>query len=729
MKTDISPVGEHRILTPVATMVQGAKRFDVSEWSLAREISSGYPQRLVAGSGITAATGEATIEDTTPFQRNIQTILSDSSSIKAGAPIFFNVGYQETGQTRALSGYIDSVSQNFIENQTSVSMVDTIERLNRSVSYDGLLDVMPPVNGSTVHRPVGVRAEYFVDRALRRGGWHTTPHPVGKVLLHAPMVGSLWPHTGTVLQSGSYENVGASAPTFSVSNFGWGLRDGRAYYQLSDSSLSPSTGLFELTGCIDTSRHSGATNIRLVCGESGWVDLRLTSNGVSLTDTSGAVIAYLGSSAAANAYTVRFSQGAVLLADDNGRTQNGVAPAGLGAITEIRVAAENSCFGGLSLAVPTSDKLLAQSWRRSAHLKCGSLHSSLLALPDVYGKTAGALLHEISGALMSAMWIDEVGDFHWVDADVLRNGTPVREVTTNDSLLSLHIKDDILSRIGSITVRGKEPQISRSTRAIRDVWVGTGETLDPRDTVKYLLSPDDNGLWVGVAPPALLRYEQTYLQQPFSWYGASRSVGEDEVLVTDSLKATWGKIRPGLWKLEIVNTGNDEIQLHIPASAQFRKSLQGNGLPVIRAQGEVKWLPAESNATAPGGGVSDFEHDCDVWVQRASHRQRIADYLAKSLSAGFPVVDDIGIIPDYSFQLGDHIRLKDTIFSNFQAHGVVIGISMSGNGTDVSMKLKIVVIAATDKQQLIGDGGGLVSDVDNKNQSLTVGAVDLRGGV
>lgn len=413
------PQPEGPVLVPTSSVRLGAKSVDASSWSVTREISSGLPQRLVGGSGITAATGQVVVSPDVATASTVVSIVDPARRVKAGDRAVVEAGYASTGEARLLTGYVNTLRQGLATNTVTVGLIDDIDRLDRPVKHQALLDVMPPHPEFDTDRSIGLRPEYLVDYALRRSAWHATPPPRGTVAVHAPMMGSAWPHVGTLLQSGSAEGIPTVGLATARCAWGYGLSDGRAYYRPAATLTAASP--IELTICLDQDEHDAGARVILYIGDDE-VALVIALGSVAAR-FNGTEQVSLGRSAR-TVVTLRMAGGTWTLEDDTGATASASRSIS-GTLTEVRVVAlAGALVGGVGVCTPPAGEVLypVRDWERTAHLSTGGLHQTLIATPDIEGGVVGDLLGDISAALLASMWIDEAGHFHWVHPDRLRSG-------------------------------------------------------------------------------------------------------------------------------------------------------------------------------------------------------------------------------------------------------------------------------------------------------------------
>lgn len=118
------------------------------------------------------------------------------------------------------------------------------------------------------------------------------------------------------------------------------------------------------------------------------------------------------------------------------------------------------------------------------------------AAPAIEGRTVGDLLDEINQAVLSAMWIDELGVMRWESSDTLRGREPARTVSTLDDVLSLDWEDGILSTASRVTVKGRKPAITKGRWRNVVLARGGGETLKSGDELSIFLEPGTDEDWI-----------------------------------------------------------------------------------------------------------------------------------------------------------------------------------------------------------------------------------------
>lgn len=720
-----TPTPVKNVMEPAAKLVIGNKlRPTVDSWSVTREISSGHPQRLSAGSGIVAATADAEIVTTAPVGATLNSLISADKPFSDGDRCVIEAGY-EGGQTHKLiTGLVSELSHGIEDSAYSISATDRIDRFDKNFSHEALMDVMPPHASETVSRSVGLRAEYLVDFAIRRANFQTTFQPQGEVAVHAPLQGSVWPHAGILRRSGDVLNDPESGVRFARTAWGYGLTSGSCVF---DPLVSVSGARFEIVLHTDRPGHTGV-GVGAAEFDSGTrVELRITQAGAEAYINSTQVVALESS---AEIYCLNVTNGRWTLADDAGATVAGYRQV-TGNFTYGHLSATGGAvIGGYSVSTPPAGVSLysVNSWERTAFFKCGILHEPLLVSRDEWETNVASFLKEVSEAMLTAMWLDEQGNFHWVHPNILRTGTAVAEYTTEKSLFSYKLTDRLASKIGKVNIRHERPELTRSNEARRTVWQGSGETIGPDEAVNYMVEPAADEIWVGVDTAYRIVHDLQYRQGNHSFVGGSTD-SDPQTLVT-GYAMTWEKVKNGLWKLYIRNNTSADMIQRVPKDAGFRKWVEGENLPIIRAKGYAKFVEDFYTSVVTGEGDREYTHGAGKWVQRPTHAQRLADYMASYLTVGIVEIEGIEIVPDFGLQLGDHIRLKDPVAANLLVDGVVFSIEVGGSGPDIFMRLKISVTRVVEIGARVGEPNGeLVLWVDQRNATKNISEIDMNGGV
>lgn len=720
-----SSVNVTHVMEPSARVTIGGKmRQTVDSWSVTREISSGHPQRLSAGSGIVAASAEADIVTTSPFGNTLNSLISADKPFSDGDSCVIEAGYAGGQLSRLITGQVSELSHGIEDSVYTLSATDRIDRLNKNFSHEALIDVMPPHPSETVPRSVGVRAEYLVDYAIRRANFQTTFHPNGQAAVHVPLQGSVWPHAGSLRRSGDIQNDINTAARFSRVAWGYGLTNGSCIYE----PLHRISGSrFEIVLHVDRPGHTGVGVAAAEFDSGTKAELRITQAGAEayINNTQ---VASLESSA--EIYCLSVTNGVWTLADNAGGRATGSGQVNGNFAYGHLSATGGAVIGGYSVSTPPTGVSLYSvvSWERTAFFRCGVLHEELLASFDEWETNIISFLKEVSEAQMTAMWLDERGNFHWVHPNILRSGTTVAEYTTEKSLFSYKLTDRLASKIGKVSVQYERPEITRSNQARRTVWQGSGETLGPNEAVTYLVSPAAGELWVGVDPVYRVAHDTQYRQGNHSFVGGSTD-SDPQTLVT-GYAMTWEKVKNGLWKIYLRNNTSANMIQRIPENAGFRKWVEGENLPIVRAKGYAKFVDDFYTSTVTGEGDREYTHKAGKWVQRPTHAQRLADYMAAHLTVGIVEIEGIEIVPDFGLQLGDHVRLKDPVVANLIVDGVVFSVEAGGSGPDVYMRLKISVVRVIELEPRIGEPSGeLVLWVDQRNAAKYISEIDRNGGV
>lgn len=713
------------VMEPAAQVVIGNKlRPTVDSWAVTREISSGHPQRLSAGSGIVAATAEADIATTAPVGTTLNSLISADKPFSDGDRCVIEAGYMGGQTHRLITGLVSELSHGIEDSAYSISATDRIDRLNKSFSHEALIDVMPPHPSETVPRSVGLYAEYLVDYAIRRANFQATFQPQGQVAVHAPLQGSVWPHTGTLRRSGDVQNDINTGVRFARTPWGYGLTNGSCLFE----PLHRVPGSrFEIVLYTDRPGHTGIGVAGAEFDSGKKAELRITQAGAEAYINSTLVVSLKSS---AEIYCLSVTNGVWTLADNAGGRATGSGQVNGNFAYGHLSATGGAVIGGYSVSTPPTGVSLysVTLWERTAFFKCGILHEPLLASRDEWETNVASFLKEVSEAMLTAMWLDEQGNFHWVHPNILRAGTAVAEYTTNKSLFSYNLTNRLASKIGKVSVQYERPEITRSNQARRTVWQGSGETLGPNEAVNYMVEPAADEILVGVDTVYRVAHDLQYRPGNHSFVGGSTD-SDPQTLVT-GYSMTWEKVKHGLWKLYIRNNTSSDMIQRIPKDAGFRKWVEGENLPVIRAKGYAKFVKDFYTSTVTGEGDREYTHDAGKWVQRPTHAQRLADYMAAHLTVGIVEIEGIEIVPDFGLQLGDHIRLKDPVVANLLVDGVVFSIEVGGAGPDVYMRLKISVTRVAEIDARVGEPTGeLVLWVDRRNAAKNISEIDMNGGV
>src|SRR5699024_5616927 len=183
------------VFTPTSrVVVDGVERPHVS-WSVDRELSGDLPDQVVAGSGLTQATGTivwASEDAATEAGDNPWNPQSWWPAKGARVEIYAGDG---TSEWRQFTGVIDNTTGT-LDGPSQSKIIDEHDRLSVQFSHEPLLRQMPPRESGGRYRYANLVPSYHIDYAMRRAGFYATPIETPGTVVYAPMMGGVWPSVG-----------------------------------------------------------------------------------------------------------------------------------------------------------------------------------------------------------------------------------------------------------------------------------------------------------------------------------------------------------------------------------------------------------------------------------------------------------------------------------------------------------------------------------------------------
>lgn len=684
-------------------LVNGIQR-KVESWSVDRELSGDLPAQVVAVSGITQATGTiawSTDEDVTEGGRNPWNRSTGWMPRKGDrVEVFASDG---TTEWKQFHGIIDKTTGSIGEGFQS-TLIDDYDKLSAPFSHSAMLRVMPPLawDGSEPYREAGLHPLYYVDRALRTAGFYCTPPREFNTYLYVPMQGSAWPHFGNLRSSSGWLNT--------VAPWGLGRREGQAAYIPATSNSMGKTTQLSLMVAPD---HASPVDVFIDYGTTNNLRLNVNSSRVAIALKNGVEICRL-SLGSGTVVSMLAKSGQISLATNAGGSVSGAfSPSGTDSpMTEVRInASESSSVAGLQLSEPTiaSHEHISTRWSPSAVLGSESLYLTGImdAAPAIEGRTVGDLLNEINQAVLSAMWIDELGTMRWESSDTLRDRTPVRTVSTLDDVLSLDWEDGILSTASRVTVKGRKPAITKGRWRNVVLARGGGETLKSGDELSIFLEPGADEDWitpsfefieVGGADNIWGSYNNPAYSAVGLYYtadgGTTTVAGLTCTITTEPVgfQKVLIKYAAGTWPSDV-----EGVVSTSPSNTNLWPKNRNQDLPRLIGRGKIQWSDEEVAATGAGGPGPELVHDAGVWANRTDSKEmleRYASYLQSQTASPKPTISGLSIVPDPRLQLGDVITIDSPSLMGVTLTALIVGLS-SSFGVTYEQSLTVRVIDAT----------------------------------
>lgn len=702
-------------------LVDGVERPHAS-WSVDRSFSGGLPAQVAGWSGINQATASvdwASEDDVSegglnPWNRSTGWVPVKGAKVE----IFAGDG---TTEWKQFTGVVDKTTGS-VGGGFQSSCIDGYDRLSAGVSHDALLRIMPPLNDGGEYRGVGLVSTYYVDLAMRAGGFYCTPMQEPSAVLFVPCQGGMWPHAGTVqdavaLVSSPEIRHAENRPApwgFSVCNFNVTYlprytQPASEPLQLSAMVAPDSAGTFLLT---------------VNYGASNFAQVAVTSGRTVIARINGTEICrlFLGE---ATVFSVLYKGGLVSIRTSAGETISGAGTLAGGSTTTIVTSgAVEARVAGIQVNHPTEAYMEHRPsyFMPSAVIGTGYVGhlGTLGAAKAIKDTTAVELIEEISEATLSAMWIDETGVLRWQPSIWLRSQNTMQTVTTLDDITSLGWEDSLLGSSSKVTVKWLDLALSTGRYQNVLVYEGSSQTLGSNETLEEIISPPAEEDWIMVDDSATrIGHESwaNYNSKKGSFVGIDY-VSNGTSVAQGSLPfvaITLDKIGPDAWKLVHSVGGalpaNTEVTIATSATNTALFSHNRNkGLPRISAGAKAMWTDKELTPTGPAGVGPELVHECGVWVQDVI-AANLASYLQSETVNPRPVITDLGVVYDPRRQLGDKIAISSPNLMGVELQALVTGMSNSAGSGGFEQSLTVVITDAsttyTTYEQFNAEGGTL----------------------
>jgi hypothetical protein len=695
---------------PAATLsVKGVAR-DAASVTVVRSI----PDPIDARPGLIASTATIEWADRDDAHTGQESPWTPGAVPAPGDLATVEVGYKGA-QARVLTGVVDH-STGTVPGPMSSELMDDFTRLNRPVTLPPLMATMPPYADGGAFRRIGITPTHFPDRLLRTCGYYATPRARPGTVVSVPLMGSAWPEFGD-LRSASMSGDATAQPTWAAVPWGQAARGLIAQY--TPTSFHPVNSDFEITVCVGPAGTSGSSRVvaywgtqfvRVLVGSTRTVQLAGFIGGVTTT------VASLTAAQMAGATVVRARwtpAGSWSLTTDTGVAVSGtLAVPGAWVDTvpdtvEVSVPSNTTPLGGLLVGFYGAADV-PPPFERTAHLTPAAFPATLGASPAIVRRRVSDVLREQAQAELASFWIDDVGHVQWRNRDEMVNGSPVRDLTAEDSLISLGWELGSDSVVSSVTVTNRAPRTSAAVRANITVWEGRGESLESGQTLQEVIHPPADEDWVMVndnlnaATPTAPDLGGFHRGRR-SWFGGVRvsdGTTADVWVSTSDIPLT--QLDPRSYQyLYTAPTMPAETVMQMRVSkddttiwAQWRN----HNLPIVRAYGRVAWADEQFTSAIVGPSTApEFVHDAGWWVQHPTARQSLATYIAQRRTAPLPRIRALSVVPDARLERGDIVTVSDPSVAGIWLRCLVLGITIQAAEGQQTMTLDVTVLEASQR--------------------------------
>src|SRR5699024_344467 len=187
------PVSRRDVYSPSLSAVVAGRQVELVSASMDRSL----PDPLAGGS-LTAASGELVAVEGADVARTVATPAGVGTSWppvrQSPVSVSMDTG---AGPVSVLgNGRVVSASGGSSGREVSAEVADAYQSLNRTISWDGVADIMPSQQEGANPRYVGMTSTAVTDTILRACGWFSTPPLANYAMLSVPAQGSMWPERG-----------------------------------------------------------------------------------------------------------------------------------------------------------------------------------------------------------------------------------------------------------------------------------------------------------------------------------------------------------------------------------------------------------------------------------------------------------------------------------------------------------------------------------------------------
>lgn len=704
MQPGIFAAGDVRATT-TRVLVDGVQRPHIS-WSVDRELSGDLPQQVVAGSGITQATGKvawASAETVSDIRSNPWNPATGWLPTKgASVVIYAGDGISEWVQ---FTGVIDRTTGSLRAGLES-TIIDRYDDLSAAVTHEALLAVMPPSVPGGAFRGTGLVHTYYVDLAMRAGGFYCTPAQEPHCALSVPCQGGMWPHLGTSVLAGT-QNA-ASYPSNSFAPWGFAVSNFSNTY-LANSPQTASTPV-QLTFMV-APNHNGFYYMRAAYG-STYVQLSINSNWIATAIIGGTTVASFTLSGKGG-FEGRVVQmlvkgGAVQLKASTGQSSTGSASfSGSTTMGTVTVSGDaGTRVAGIQISHPST---AAQEFASIGFVASAVINTSNTtfmgispAIPAIEAEPAVDILKAISEASLAGLWIDELGVMQWWPALALQAQQSRETLTTLNDIIDLEWEDSLLGARSKVTVKYQAPSVKISRWQNVELYVGNGATLESEEVAEEVIGPDDDKAWYGVdETPRRLGTSNwgLYNNRRGSFIGGFFSSSGDtisEAGLTLSISFT----KSGVARYKVKHTAGvypADVTANLatsPTAADLWERNRDKPLPRVGGHGFAQWNEGQFTPTGAGGVGPELVHETGIWIP-ADIIERIATYLQGQTSVPKPVVTGLEVLFNPRRQLGDLATVTSRKLLGVTMSALVVGVSTSANGNKVSQSLAVRISEVT----------------------------------
>lgn len=694
-----------------------------------RELGIPGPDQSPLGSGMVAATGSVVLARPLVLSDHGWSAWRDDPPAP-GEPVVVEASTDGglTWVTR-LVGSVDDAGGSVSDIGVSMGLVDATEALDYLVSINPLNFLHPSPTDGVASMSIGLHPVWVTNLVARRGGFYaTSPYEPATTILSVPMMGSVWPERGQLVDadtiSATAETGGLPPNSPQYKSVPWGLTVSNVQARFKPSFLEGVTG--RLTRSLGVRMEVGPTGsarssviLRWPSGASlvvGVSDTGVTVD-VRRSDADGIPSAYATRNRplTAEQRSRGFSLDVWITPDGgidtivDGVTASHTAftvLAGMTADPMSEIGLYSSTAGppiGGIVVVSTSTRASLPSWERTFLPDVDPDHM-IWGVPTIVDRSGLELMREQAAAELSSMWIDEDGTLRYVSRTRMDARKPVRSITHADVV-------DADWRVGrdsvhtEVRIAYQKPRAKRGKWPTVIAWESSNDVLSPGEEFEEIIHPPEGEDWIDL-DMSIEKAEQDGSNVDALNRGIGSTVGATTIqgsgADTREVPAypSWygayvRRLDARSFLVRIIYTPPEgataDLSISMPAfDNRLRQYLRGRGL-LLRAGARVTWEDVEPVTRSTGAQLTRprvYEHDAGWWIQSEYVSNRIADRWRDLFARPLPSWGPLEMAsPDLSIRLGDTITLMDKGVAKDQR---VAGISESwGAETGFSQKLTL----------------------------------------
>ena len=679
--------------------VNGLQR-DTVEVSLTKNLGD----TLSGGDGLIAATGDVVLKPVRDDVGTRQLTPWSPLALRAGHGVAVELGYKGALAPNFV-GVADGDAGGVGENLT-LPVVDDFDQLNKTITLDPLMATMPPWYEDGGYRRIGITPTFVTSHILRLCGYYATPPTRGGTMLSATLNGSAWPDVGRIISC----NASGGLPTFDAAPWGQSSRGVVARYELIDTANIGAP--IEIQCLVGNAGSVGNAHIDVVWSNGDYIRLLVTpTRAVYFAERRGGTstnvaIFSSGQMAGAERVVARASQsGTWTLTADNGQSttvSRSFTKTTKPSHVDLSIPSQAAQIGGVLVG---AHHTFAPTFVRSADLGVSAHPGSLTAIPSIIRQKASDVLREQAAAELAAIWLDDQGIVRWRNRYQLVTGSPVKTLTSKESLLGLSWRTPTRHTAKSVVVTGRRPQTSRAPMSTITVYEGRKDTLASGQQLSVFMEASNDEDWV-MPDTGAEWIDQTadrvggFNRGRRSWVGMVRvrpdANGDPIETWVPGDDLVYEQIDPKtfvctLTAPSLASNETAELRSHSEDTVIFPQ-YRNTGLPLLRCYGLIQWLDVSFEHSSGINGAPEYKHDVSWFVQGDTMRNRVAQAVAERVNNPQPVLDDVPIVPDARLELADIITLQDPDITGLDLRCLIEGIKISAAEGEQNMSLSLRIL-------------------------------------